>query len=75
MNLNTSLHPLSQLNDSSDSEEEQSYSDSELNSGKQPIQQVMRPLFIARLNFASNSDEESDFSSQSYSELFHGNQS
>ena len=63
MNLNTALKQLTQFELDSDSEEEQSYSDCEDNEDTQPIQQVMRPLFIARLNLVNDSDEESDFSS------------
>ena len=63
MNLNTALKQLTQFELDSDSEEEQSYSDCEDNVVTQPIQQVMRPLFIARLNVANDSDEDSDFSS------------
>ena len=61
--MNTFVNPKYQYEFDSDSEEEQSCSDTEKEffHSQQPIHQVMKPLFIAKLNFPNSDADESDF--------------
>ena len=71
MNTTTKpFYPVSLDSADSDSEEDQSLTEPDLELVQVPIHQVMRPLFIAT---SSLDDEESDFSTPSMSEMFHGN--